>query len=199
MSRMMTWSAAVVALICCAGVQSAPPALSASPPPVKPGAAPVEHAARKPIEVKVVSMPPASAPVEVKVVSLPASAAPTPVRLVDAPKDESGEKLVASTDRLARATWVLALLTGGVFVYTAVLARTTSRIARSQSDELARRDKDALAREVHRAAHRLRLDAEHARLLASTLVNRRVTVGAMMGGGGGRAARGVGKGPGQRS
>jgi hypothetical protein len=64
---------------------------------------------------------------------------------------------------------------------------------------LARRDKDALAREVHRAAHRLRLDAEHARLLASTLVNRRVTVGAMMGGGGGRAARGVGKGPGQRS
>ena len=140
--------------------------------------------APKPVEVKVVSMPPASAPAEVKVVALPAAAAPTAVRVVAEPEDESGKQLVKSTDRLALATWMLAVLTGGVFVYTAVLARTTSRVARSQSDELARRDKDGLAREVHRAAHRLRLDAERARLLASARVNRRVTVGAMMGGGG---------------
>lgn len=128
--------------------------------------------------------PPASTPAEVKVVSLPATSVSTVVRVVDAPKDKGGEKLVKLTDRLAQATWVLALLTGGVFVYTAVLARTTSRVARSQSDELARRERDALSREVRRVAHQLRLDAERVRLLADTRVSRRVTVGAMMGGGG---------------
>lgn len=138
----------------------------------KPLAQPAES---KPVEVKVVSLPPASAPAEVKVVSLPATSVPTAVRVVDAPKDVSGEELV-------KATWVLAFLTGGVFVYTAVLARTTSRVARSQSDDLARRDKDALAREVHRAAHKLRLDAEYTRLLVGERVDRQSRVGAMMGG-----------------
>lgn len=151
---------------------------------MKPVATPVRSTADKPIEVKVVSMPAAATPAEVRVVALPAGGAPIAVRVIEAPEDASGKQLVKSTDRLVLATLVLAVLTGGVFVYTAVLARTTSRVARSQSDELAQRDKDALAREVHRAAHRLRLDAERARLLATKRVNTRITVGAMMGSGG---------------
>lgn len=134
-----------------------------------------------PVEVKVLSLPPTNPPVEVKVVSLPPAPAPTDVRVIGEPKDESGGELVKSTDRLVRATWVLAVLTGGVFVFTAVLARTTSRVARSQSDELARRDKDALAREIHRAAHRLRLDAARTRLLVAHRETRRNTVHALTG------------------
>ena len=128
MSRILNWSAKIVALICCAGVQAAPSALSASPSPVKA----VAVAAPKPVEIKVVSMlPAASAPAEVKVVALPASAVPIAVRVISAPEQTSGRQLVKATDWLVLATVVLAVLTGGVFVYTAVLAHTTSKVARS--------------------------------------------------------------------
>jgi hypothetical protein len=46
MSRMISWSTAIVALICCAGVQAASSSQPASPPKVKPAAAPAESGAQ---------------------------------------------------------------------------------------------------------------------------------------------------------
>ena len=166
---------ALAALSICLAVQAKPPA---------------RPAASKPVEVNVVSLPSASAPAEVKVVSLPSpTATPVDVKVISAPKDDSGEKLVASTDRLVAATVNLDLWTAGVFTVTALLAFITLWVSKVQSREMARRDKDALARAVHRAAHRLRLDAERTRLLVTQREARRSSVGAMTGNIGGDAAR----------
>jgi hypothetical protein len=116
---------------------------------------------------------------------------PVDVKVISAPKDDSGEKLVASTDRMSVATEGLATWTARVFAVTAVLAFITFLVSKAQSGELARRDKDALAREVHRAAHRLRLDAERTRLLVTRREERRRSVGNMIGNPGGDVARNV--------
>jgi hypothetical protein len=133
----------------------------------------------------------ASKPVEVNVVSLPTTTAPVNVKVISAPKDDSGDKLVASTDRLAVATEKLDSWTAGVFAVTALLALITLWVSKAQSRELARRDKDMLARAVHRAAHRLRLDAEQTRLFVTEREERRIRVGTLTGNSGGDEARKV--------
>ena len=102
MSRMIAWSAAIVALICCAGVEAAP---SVPPTPashVKP-AAPAETPPPKPVDVNVVSLPPA-APTTVQ------SSTPVVVRVDnwnEQREDSSGRWVAVFTLVLAVATFLL--------------------------------------------------------------------------------------------
>jgi hypothetical protein len=89
---------------------------------------------RQPIEVKVISVPPAQ-PTEVKIISMPV-AAPAEVKIVSTPPDESAHAMVRLTEWIVFANIVLCVVT----------VWSTLRQGRDQK----RRDLAAMRREVRR-------------------------------------------------
>lgn len=121
------------------------------------------QAAKKlPTEVKIISVP-APQPAEVRIVSMPA--APPHQVTVNVPKDESTHDLVVGT-------W-------GLFGATVVLAFGTFFVAWWQSRDTKRRDRDAMMREVSRAAHRVLTEATRVEQMASLVPTARVQVHAL--------------------
>jgi hypothetical protein len=118
-----------MALWLCAGTSLAAGQQATQAKQPAPPSAP--SAASKPMDVNVLSLPPA-VPAEVKVSNFPSA-------------DPAGGKLVMSTDKLVIATWALGLGT----LFTAAVALV---IAGAQGRETTRRDRDSMMREISRAA-----------------------------------------------
>lgn len=133
-----------------------------------------EHSApasKQPIEVKIVSVPPASPgqPAEVRIVSMPA-AAPAEVKIVSAPEDDTAGHLV-------EATW-------GLLIATMILAITTFVGSWLQSKDTKRRDRVAMERELNRNAHKIAAVAERLDQIARQVPTARMHLSVLAGPGG---------------
>ena len=112
-----------------------------------------EPSTKSPTEVKIVSVPPAQS-TDVKIISMPA--VPPPQVKVVLPPDES-------TRNLVRATW-------GLLAATVVLALATFWGGWKQSNDTKRRDRDAMMREVNRAAHKVMTEATRVEQMAERVL-----------------------------
>ena len=112
-------------------------------------------AKKPPAEVAIVSMPPTrlAQPAEVKVTAMPVVQPPQVT--VNVPKDESAAGL-------AKATW-------GLLIANVVLALATFCGSWWQSRDTKRRDRDAMMREVSRAAHKVMVTVTRLRELAKAV------------------------------
>lgn len=127
-------------------------------------------AKKPPTEVTIVSMPPTTLaqPAEVKVTAMPVVQPPQVT--VNVPKDESAASLV-------KATW-------GLLIATVVLALATFCVAWWQSRDTKRRDRDAMMREVSRAAHKVMVTVTRLQELAKAVPTARTQLHILCGQGG---------------
>ena len=136
-------------------------ALSAehSVPPTKP-----------PVEVKIVSVPPAppAQPTEVKIVSMPAT--PPPQVKVVLPEDDAARNLV-------RVTW-------GLLIANVLLCAATFGGSWWQSRDTKRRDRAAMMREVSRTAHKVMTEATRVDQMAVLIPTARTQLHVLLGQGG---------------
>lgn len=164
---------------------------------------PVPPADPKPIEVKIISVPPAQ-PTEVKIVSAPA-AVPAEVKITSTPPDESARAMARYTLYIVIANIGLCMLTFAFGVTQrgdnkksiavserAAEAASTSAAAAERSANVAnefmavsrRQERAAGERELNRAAHRVRATATRLEQLASAVIPARTSLHILIGQGG---------------